>query len=65
VDEDGVHVDLDKIQVIHDWPTLTTLTELHRFLGLAKLYHRIVLGFSNITWTLSQVTKGGDIANFS
>jgi hypothetical protein len=28
VDEHGVHVDPTKIQVIRDWPALTTLTEL-------------------------------------
>ena len=38
VDEHGVHVDPAKIQVICDWPTLTTLTELRSFLGLAKFY---------------------------
>jgi len=35
------------------------LTELRSFLGLANFYHRFVLGFSHITWLLSQVTKGG------
>jgi len=59
IDEQGVHVDLAKIQVIRDWPSLTTLTELRRFLGLAKFYRRFVLGFSHITWPLSQVTKVG------
>jgi hypothetical protein len=28
-------------------------------LGLANFYRRFVLGFSHITWPLSQVTKGG------
>eukprot|EP00253_Pinus_taeda_P030060 PITA_30060 len=55
----GVHVDPAKIQVIRDLPSPTTLTELHSFLGLANFYRRFVLGFSHITWPLSQVTKGG------
>jgi hypothetical protein len=55
----GVHVDPAKIQVIRDWLSPTTLTELCIFLGLANFYHRFVLGFSHITWPLSQVTKGG------
>jgi hypothetical protein len=38
VDENGVHVDPTNIQVIHDWPSPTTLTELRSFLGLAKFY---------------------------
>ena len=52
-------MDPTKIQVIRDWPAPTTLTELRSFLGLANFYHSFVLGFSHITWPLSQVTKGG------
>ena len=37
----------------------TTLIELRNFLGLANFYHRFMLGFSHITFPLSQVTKGG------
>jgi nitrate reductase beta subunit len=58
MDEHGVHADPSKIQAIRDWMTLTTLTELYNFLGLAKFYHKFVLGFSHIAWSLSQVTKG-------
>eukprot|EP00253_Pinus_taeda_P003532 PITA_03532 len=54
----GVHVDPSKIQVIRGWPSQTTLTELHNFLGLSNFYCRFELGFSHITWPLSQVTKG-------
>ena len=64
VDQHGVHVDPAKIQVIYDWPTLTTLTELQIFLGLTNFYHRFVLGFSHIAWALSQVTRGGDKEKF-
>ena len=53
-----------KIQVIWDWPAPTTLIELRSFLGLANFYRRFVLGFSHITWPLSQVTKGGAKENF-
>jgi hypothetical protein len=65
VDEHGVHVDPSKIQAICDWPTLTTIIELRRFLGLANFYRRFVLGFFHIGWALSQVTKGGSRENFS
>jgi len=54
-----VYVDPTKIQVIRDWLAPTTLIELRSFLGLANFYRRFVLGFSHITWPLSQVTKGG------
>jgi hypothetical protein len=64
VNEQGVHVDLAKIQVIHDWPTPRTITYLCSFLGLDNFYRRFVLGFSNIAWALSNVTKGGAKAKF-
>jgi hypothetical protein len=65
VDEHGVHVDPAKIQVIRNWPALSTLIELRSFLGLANFYRRFVLGFSHIAWALSQVTKGGGMAKFA
>jgi hypothetical protein len=64
IDQHGVHVDPTKIQVIHDWPAPTTLTELQSFLGLANFYHRFMLGFSHIAWALSQVTRGGGKEKF-
>ena len=57
-------MDLAKIQVIRDWPSPTPLTKLRNFLGLANFYRRFVLGFSHITWPLSQVTKGETKVNF-
>jgi hypothetical protein len=57
-------VDPAKIQAIWDWPAPTTLTELRIILGIANIYHRFLLGFSHITWPLSQVTKGGAKAKF-
>jgi hypothetical protein len=65
IDEKGVHVDPSKIQVIRDWPAPTTLTELHNFLGLVNFYRRFMLGFSHVSWPLSQITKGGAKEKFS
>jgi hypothetical protein len=65
IDQHGLHVDITKIQVIHDWPTPTTLTELWSFLGLANFYRRFVLGFSQIAWALSQINRGGGKETFA
>jgi hypothetical protein len=59
-----VHVDPAKIQVICDWPSPTTLTELRSFLDLANFYPRFVLGFSHIAWALDEVTRGGSKEKF-
>jgi hypothetical protein len=63
-DQHGVHVDPAKNQVICDWPAPTSLTEIQSFLGLAKFYYRFVLGFSHISWALSQITRGGGKVKF-
>jgi hypothetical protein len=65
VDENGVHVDLAKIQFICYWPTPTTLSEFRSFLGLSNFYRRFVLGFSHIAWALNQVSKGGGRETFA
>ena len=65
VDQHGVHVDPNKIQVIRDWPAPTTLTELQSFLGLANFYRKFMLGLSHIAWALSQITKGGGKVKFA
>lgn len=64
MDSNGVHVDLDKIQFIPNWPTLETLIELRNFLGFSNFYHIFVLGFSHIARSLNQVTKSGFKAKF-
>jgi hypothetical protein len=64
VDVHGVHIDLANIQVIHDWPAPTTLTELRSFLVLSNFYHRFVLGFSHIAWSLNQIARGGGKETF-
>jgi len=65
IDQHGIHVDLDKIQVIRDWPAPTTLIKLWRFLGLTKFYRSFMLGFSHIASTLSQITRGGGKEQFA
>jgi hypothetical protein len=67
IDQHGIRVDPTKIQVIHDWPTPTTLTKLRSFLGLTKfvLELLVVLVLSHIAWALSQITRGGGKAKFS
>ena len=65
MDEHGLHLDPTMIQFIHDWTTLTALTDLDKIFGLSKFYHRFLLGFSHITWPLNQVAKGGSKSNFS
>ena len=64
IHEHGVHVNPSKIKFIHELSATTTLIVLQIFLGIANFYRRLVLGFSPISWALSQVTKGGGRKKF-
>ena len=46
VSEDGIRVDLRKIEVILEWKPLRSVTEVRSFLGLVGYYKRFVKGFS-------------------
>jgi hypothetical protein len=63
-DENGVHVDPSKIQIIHHWPSPTTLNKPESFLVHYDIYLMFVLGLSHIAWTLNQVTKDGGKGKF-
>ena len=40
--EEGIRVDLKKIEVILEWKPPINVTEVHSFLGLAGYYRRFV-----------------------
>ena len=46
VSEEGIRVDLRKIEVIIEWKPPRNVMEVHSFLGLAGYYKRFVKGFS-------------------
>jgi hypothetical protein len=52
VEENGVHVDSAKFQLICDWTAPTTLTTFWRFLGLTNFDLRFMLGLLHIAWAL-------------
>jgi hypothetical protein len=53
VENQGVHVDPTKNQVIYNWSVPKTMIKLCSFLGLANFYRRFVLGISYLSWALS------------
>nr|GFA86279.1 putative reverse transcriptase domain-containing protein [Tanacetum cinerariifolium] len=48
IDSQGLHVDPAKIKAIKNWETLTTLTEVRQFLGLAGYYQRFIKGLGAV-----------------
>jgi hypothetical protein len=53
----GIDCDSSKIAAIQQWPTPTTVTQIHSFLGLAGFYHRFVRDFSSIVAPLHELIK--------
>jgi chemotaxis signal transduction protein len=39
VSQEGIAVNLDKVQEVMDWKPLTTVRQIQSFLGLARYYH--------------------------
>ncbi|XP_060969771.1 uncharacterized mitochondrial protein AtMg00860-like [Cannabis sativa] len=57
VSEDGIKVDLAKIESVRDWPRVKIVTEVKSFLGLASYYCQFVEGISNISTPFIELTK--------
>ena len=57
MDQQGIHVDLAKIEAIKDWKAPKTQSEIRSFLGLAGYYLRVIANFSKIVVPLTTLTQ--------
>ena len=57
VSKEGILVDQSKIKAVSSWKQPTMITEVRRFLGLARYYRRIVEGFFKLALPLTHLTR--------
>nr|GEV54747.1 putative reverse transcriptase domain-containing protein [Tanacetum cinerariifolium] len=57
VNQDGINVKLSKVELVKNWKTLESPTEIRSFLGLAGYYRRFIENFSKIVKPLTLLTQ--------
>ena len=57
ISKSRILMDSTKVAAIQDWPTLTMVTELRSFLGLANYYRRFIKGYSKVSCPLMDLLK--------
>ena len=54
---EGIEVDPEKTQVIHDWKVPNTVRGVQSFLGFCNFYRRFIKDYSRVARPLNQLTK--------
>jgi hypothetical protein len=57
VSQEGIAVDLDKVQEVMDWKPPTNVCQIQSFLGLAGYYRRFILDCSRIAKPMIELLK--------
>jgi hypothetical protein len=57
--EQGIIVDMEKIEDIRGWPTPRNVSDIRYFMGLVGYYRRFIVGFSKIAHPITSFQKKG------
>jgi hypothetical protein len=60
ISEEGIVVDLGKVQAIREWPAPRNVAEVRFFMGLVGYYRRFIAGFSRIAPFYHFLAKEGE-----
>ena len=53
----GIQMDSAKVSAITSWPVLTSVHDIHVFLGLANFYHHFIHNFSKTAVSITVLLK--------
>jgi hypothetical protein len=59
ISEQGIAVDLEKIEAIRGWPTPRNVSDVRYFMVLYGYYKRFIVGFSKISHPITSLQKKG------
>ena len=57
ISDEGVAVDMEKVDVMLKWPAPHSLKQLCGFLGLTRYYRRFVENYGSIPWPLIELLR--------
>jgi hypothetical protein len=57
ISEEGIDVDLEKVQAIREWTAPRNVAEVRSFMGLAGYYRRFIAGFSRIVHAITSLQR--------
>jgi hypothetical protein len=57
ISDEGIVVDLTKVEAIMEWPAPTNVPKVRSFMGLVGYYRRFVEGFSKIENLITELQK--------
>ena len=64
VGRDGVRMDVEKVQVVLDWPRPASIKEIQLFLGFANFYRQFIHRFSAIVAPITRLLQKGSAFDF-
>jgi hypothetical protein len=57
ISEEGIVVDLEKVEAIKEWSALRNVAKVRSFMGLAGYYRRFITGFSKIAHPITSLQR--------
>ena len=57
ISDEGISVDLEKIEAIMNWPTPRNVIDVRYFMRLSRYYRRFIEGFSKVAHSITSLQK--------